>query len=43
MSRTFTPDDLVAATTFSTGETYGFTYSPAHRLTGVTDAEGTRA
>ncbi len=40
MSRTYTADDLLAHSAYSTGESYAFTYTPAHRLAGVTGTGG---
>ena len=40
MSRTYTADDLLATSAYSTGESYAFTYTPAHRLAGITGSGG---
>ena len=40
VSRTYTPDDLLATSAYSTGESYAFTYTPTHRLSSVTDQAG---
>jgi RHS repeat-associated protein len=40
VSRTYTADDLLATSAYSTGESYAFAYTPAHRLSSVTDAVG---
>ena len=41
VSRTYTTDDLVAQSAYSTGESYAFSYTPTHRLAGVTGTGGT--
>lgn len=38
MTRTYTTDDLLASSTYSTGESYAFSYTPTDRLSGVSGA-----